>query len=171
MPYTGKMAPLCWIGPLASLLLTWIDFNPNMNKLSHPLQSAGWNNLSIPNFNSAAGPEIRHMFLIARRAANVKNCWPLLKSWSPSDKNCKKVTKNYRQPGSDIWDSCSPSPFLIALAFSLVRFCGIHLRAISLWVPKTLSCVMNLKRFKVIASSLRSQSINPNPVGLCYTLI
>ena len=34
---------------LLPLLLIWINFNPNMDKQLHPLQSVGWNYLSIPH--------------------------------------------------------------------------------------------------------------------------
>ena len=36
---------------LKPLLLTWINFNPSSDKLSHPLLSVEWNHLSILNVN------------------------------------------------------------------------------------------------------------------------
>ena len=33
---------------LLPLLLTWIDFNPSLDKLLHPSWNVGWNYLSIP---------------------------------------------------------------------------------------------------------------------------
>ena len=33
------------------LLLAWFNFNPSMDKWLCPLQSVGWNYLSLPNFN------------------------------------------------------------------------------------------------------------------------
>ena len=36
---------VCYLGPLS---ITWFNFNHRMDKLSHNLQSVGWNYLSIP---------------------------------------------------------------------------------------------------------------------------
>ena len=40
---------LCTNDDLEPHLLTWINFNHSMGKYLHPLQSAGWNFLSLPN--------------------------------------------------------------------------------------------------------------------------
>ena len=48
---TVNDVPRCSVRTLARQgphLLTWINFNPNMNKSSHVPESVGWNYLSIP---------------------------------------------------------------------------------------------------------------------------
>ena len=53
--------------------------------------------------------------------------------------------------------------------FSLVRFCGIHLRAISLWVLKLLFCIMSLKSIllRLLPHLPGASEINP---GYCLNI-
>ena len=47
--YTGETTSLYyWNSPQGPLLLTWINFNPSMDKELHALLTVGWNYLSIP---------------------------------------------------------------------------------------------------------------------------
>ena len=49
MSYNKVICVSEW-GSLGPLLLTWINFNPGMNKFLHSLWSVGWSYLSIPKF-------------------------------------------------------------------------------------------------------------------------
>ena len=55
----------------------------------------------------------------------------------------------------------APSYYLCDLGFSVIRFCYIPLRAMSLWVPKLLFCRKNLKTIhSKLPSNLRGQWVN-----------
>ena len=85
-------------------------------------------------------------------------------SWSGNVSRSGSLSPSGRVSWSGLLpDGTKPSPEPI-VGFSLVRFCGIHLKTISQWVPKLPFCKMNFENctFKITATSFQWQWVELN---------